>query len=116
MNTVFSLRSSNVGSALLLIRERSWRGTRTSNLTVLRADLDHGGEYLCVGSNTAGAVTARLQLTLAAKPMTTTTLDQRARQGSRTRGELASWAVQSKKKNPIKVEKKIGISLGFFKR
>ena len=29
-------------------------GQRTSNLTVVKADLEHGGEYVCVGKNSAG--------------------------------------------------------------
>ena len=60
---------ANVGEALFLIREEasevvdldldlasaaSFVGQRTSNLTVVRADLEHGGEYVCVGKNSAG--------------------------------------------------------------
>ena len=63
---------ANVGEALFLIREEaaasevvdgglvdlvpavSAVGQRTSNLTVVRADLEHGGEYVCVGKNSAG--------------------------------------------------------------
>ena len=61
---------ANVGEALFLIREEeeatevvdgglapaaSTVGQRTSNLTVVRADLEHGGEYVCVGKNSAGS-------------------------------------------------------------
>ena len=58
---------ANVGEALFLIREEATEvvdgglapaastvGQRTSNLTVVRADLEHGGEYVCVGKNSAG--------------------------------------------------------------
>ena len=52
---------ANVGEALFLIREEATEapassivGQRTSTLTVVRADLEHGGEYVCVGKNSAG--------------------------------------------------------------
>ena len=68
---------TNVGSAVFVIREEASEvaevaeaadvssaasgalvGQRTSNLTVVRADLEHGGEYVCVGKNSAGIYTA----------------------------------------------------------
>ena len=45
---------TNVGTAVFIIREASAVGQRASNLTVVRADLEHGGEYVCVGKNSAG--------------------------------------------------------------
>ncbi len=43
-----------VGSAMFVIKEISGDRWATSNLTVLRADMEHGGEYVCVGRNSAG--------------------------------------------------------------
>eukprot|EP00094_Tigriopus_californicus_P001633 TCALIF_01579-PA protein Name:"Similar to LRRC24 Leucine-rich repeat-containing protein 24 (Homo sapiens)" AED:0.34 eAED:0.35 QI:0/0/0/0.33/1/1/3/0/1254 len=66
----------NLGSTLFLIQEnvlrrRDHHDVRTSNVTILNADIDHGGEYICEAFNRAGGVKARMQLTLA-KPITTT--------------------------------------------
>lgn len=66
----------NLGSTLFLIQEnvlrrRDHHDIRTSNVTILNADIDHGGEYICEAFNRAGGVKARMQLTLA-KPITTT--------------------------------------------
>ena len=65
---------ANVGSAVFVIREEASEvaevdddvssaasgaalvGQRTSNLTVVKADLEHGGEYVCVGKNSAGTL------------------------------------------------------------
>ena len=55
----------------MIVSREAGREIKVSNLTILNAEVDHGGDYVCSASNKAGESVATVQMMLA-KPVTTT--------------------------------------------
>jgi hypothetical protein len=69
-------QSSGLGQAKFIMSEWGNR-LKVSNLTILNAEVDHGGIFACQGQNKAGLVESKATLVLA-KPVMTTTLHKRS--------------------------------------